>query len=219
MPCSCCGFEHTAGLHFTQAKAAKELQQYRLKGPGRTTRLLLDGLTKAGLAHGSLLDVGAGIGTLTLEMIKRGTTNASVVDASSAYLTAASEEATRLLPRAQIQFVHGDFVSIADQMPAADVVTLDRVICCYPLYEPLLAQALRHAERGFAYSYPRDRWYVKVVVWLENVIRSRKSSFRTFVHPESQMKQLIEDAGFELVTHDSTIAWSADVFVKRQRVS
>jgi SAM-dependent methyltransferase len=216
MSSSCCGFEHTADLHFTQVKAAKEVQQYRLKGPGRTTRLLLDGLTKAELAGGSLLDVGAGIGTFTLEMIKRGATNAFVVDASSSYLTAASEEATRLLPRAQIQFVHGDFVSIADQMPAADLVTLDRVICCYPLYTPLLTQALRHAERGFAYSYPRDRWYVKAVVWLENVIRSRKSSFRTFVHPESQMKQLIEGAGFELVTRDSTIAWSADVFVKRR---
>jgi SAM-dependent methyltransferase len=216
MPCSCCGFEHTADLHFTQAKAAKELQQYRQKGPGRTTRLLLDGLTKAGLAGGSLLDVGAGIGALTLEMIKRGTRNAFVVDASSSYLTAASEEATRVLPRAPIQFVHGDFVSVGDQLPAADVVALDRVICCYPLYAPLLTQALRHAQHGFAYSYPRDRWYVKAVVWLENVIRSRKSSFRTFVHPETQMKRLIEDAGFELVTRDSTIAWSADVFVKRR---
>jgi len=160
--------------------------------------------------------VGAGIGALTLEMIKRGTTNAFVVDASSSYLTAASEEATRLLPRASIQFVHGDFVSIADQLPAVDVVTLDRVICCYPLYGPLLTQALRHAERGFAYSYPRDGWYVKVVVWLENVIRSRKSPFRTFVHDETQMKELIEGAGFELTSHDSTLTWSADVFVKHR---
>ena len=27
----------------------------------------------------------------------------------------------------------GDFVEIADQVPRADVVTLDKVICCYPI--------------------------------------------------------------------------------------
>jgi hypothetical protein len=40
--------------------------------------------------------------------------------------------------------------SNAPQIPPATVVTLDRVISCYPLYEPLLEESLRHAERCFA---------------------------------------------------------------------
>jgi hypothetical protein len=37
-------------------------------------------------------------------------------------------------------------------LPVATIVTLDRVVCCYPLYDQLLSQAVRHADRGFAFS-------------------------------------------------------------------
>ena len=89
-------------------------------------------------------------------------------------------------------------------VPTASVVTLDRVICCYPFYERLLTEALKHASRGFAFSYPRDRWYVKAGVRLENAMRRRRTTFRTFVHPEVRMQQLIEGADFTLVSRAQT---------------
>ena len=97
----------------------------------------------------------------------------------------------------------------------ASVVALDRVVCCYPLYEELLREALRHAERGFAFSYPSDRWYVRAGMQLENALRRRKSGFRTFVHPETKMRELITRAGFDLVSQRRTFVWSSDVFVRR----
>lgn len=112
--------------------------------------------------------------------------------ASAAYLAAASEEAALRHSHLPIHFVHGDFVAVAYTLPTAAIVTLDRVVCCYPSSEPLLRCALRHAERGIAYSYPRDRWYVRAVMLLENLGHSRRTSFRTYVHPVDQMTQLIE---------------------------
>lgn len=50
-----------------------------------------------------------------------------------------------------VQFVPGDFLAVASQVPAATLVTLDRVICCYPLYRPLLEESLKHAERYVAF--------------------------------------------------------------------
>jgi hypothetical protein len=98
----------------------------------------------------------------------------------------------------------------------ASVVTLDRVVCCYPLYEELLREALRHAGRGFAFSYPRDRWYVRAGMRLENALRQRRrNNFRTFVHPETKMRELITRAGFDLVSQRRTLVWSSDVFVRR----
>jgi len=98
----------------------------------------------------------------------------------------------------------------------ASVVALDRVVCCYPLYEDLLREALHHAERGFAFSYPRDRWYVRAGMRLENALRrSRRNGFRTFVHPETKMRELITRAGFDLVSQRRTLVWSSDVFVRR----
>ena len=88
----------------------------------------------------------------------RGMTHAIAVDASSAYIEAARHEAERVGRARDIQFVHADFVSAASQLPSATVVTLDRVICCYPSYEPLLSAALGHADRCVALSYPRAVW-------------------------------------------------------------
>jgi tRNA1(Val) A37 N6-methylase TrmN6 len=161
------------------------------------------------------LDVGAGVGALTFELLDRGFRRAVTVEASAGYTAAASKEATRRGRATDIDFVSGDFLEVAGTVSMASVVTLDRVVCCYPLYEELLREALRHAERGFAFSYPRDRWYVRAGMRLENALRRRKSGFQTFVHPEAKMRELITRAGFDLVSRRRTFVWSADVFVRR----
>jgi magnesium-protoporphyrin O-methyltransferase len=215
MACSCCGFGDTADQHFTAEKVAKELRQYRQKGPGPTTRGLQEGLATAGLNQGTLLDIGGGLGILSLGLLDAGMSRAVVVDASSAFLAAASEEAARRGRSASTQFIQGDFLAVAGQLAPSTVVALDRVVCCYPFYEPLLEQALQRAERGFAFSYPRDRWYVRLGVWLENALRHwRGNAFRTFVHPPPKMIQMVERAGFTLASRRRTLSWSCDAFVK-----
>ncbi len=215
MACSCCAFDHTVDQQFTRAKVAKELRRFRRKGLGRTARLLCDGLTAARLTTGTLLDVGAGLGALTFALLDEGMTRGTVVEASAAYLAAASEETTRRGRSADVHFLHGDYVALGPQVPGATVVTLDRVVCCYPLFEPLLEQAGRHAEVAIALSYPRDRWFVRLGLWFENLMRrARGNGFRTFLHAPPAMQQVLERGGFELVSRRHTPAWAADVFVR-----
>jgi tRNA1(Val) A37 N6-methylase TrmN6 len=213
---SCCAsYEGIAAEQFNRKKAAAELKRYRDKGLGQTTRLLTDGIVAAGAHDGTLLDVGTGIGSLTFAMLTRGTTNAVAVDASAAYLDAARHEAERLDRADAIHFVHADFVAAASHLPTATVVTLDRVVCCYPSYEPLLNAALHHADRCVALSYPRDAWYVRVFTALENAQRRLKSNaFRTFVHPPPRIEQMIRRAGFTLESRRETWIWSIDVYVR-----
>jgi magnesium-protoporphyrin O-methyltransferase len=215
MACSC-SFDGTADQHFNTEKVAKELALYRRKGPRSTTRQLRDGLLYSGLRQGTVLDVGGGLGILSLELLDSGFSGAVVVDASSAYLAAAREEAARRGRMASTQFVHGDFVAVSNTLAPSTTVTLDRVVCCYPLYEPLLEQALRLAERGFAFSYPRDRWFVRLGMKFENALRRRRNNpFRTYVHSTTDMRRVIERAGFKLVTSSCTLSWSSDVFVRQ----
>ena len=58
-----------------------------------------------GLRQGTLLDVGGGLGILSLELLDAGFSRATVVDASSAYLAAASEEAMQRGYSASTEFV------------------------------------------------------------------------------------------------------------------
>ena len=217
MPACCSTFERAAEQQFNETKAAQELKRYRTKGPGPTTRLLQQGIVRAGAVNGTLLDVGSGIGSLTFELLERGSTRAVAVDASSAYTGVARQEAERLGRAGAVQFIHADFVTVAPELAAATLVTLDRVVCCYPSYEPLLDAALRHAERCLALSYPRDVWYVRAGVSLENGQRRlTRNPFRTFVHSVARMEQMIRQSGFELSSRRETWMWSVDVYTRPQ---
>ena len=213
MSCCCSTVGAAAERQFSEKRATKDLAQYRAKGAGSTARLLLAGIAKAGQPQGRLLDIGSGVGALTFDLLDRGLTEAIGVDLSSAYVAAASWEAARRGRTDSVRFVHGDFVSIAGQLLAADIVTLDRVVCCYSEYERLLDESARHANRCFALSYPRDVWYVRTWVGLQNLGRQLcRNPFRTFVHSASAMERVIRRAGLELVSRGWTRTWCADVY-------
>jgi 2-polyprenyl-3-methyl-5-hydroxy-6-metoxy-1,4-benzoquinol methylase len=215
MPCCCADVGGAAEHQFNEKRASKDLAQYRSKGPGSTTRLLLAGLATAGPLHGGLLDIGSGIGALSFELLDRGLTSVRGVDLSSAHVAIASREASRRGRSDSTRFVQGDFLDVAGQLPPADIVTLDRVVCCYPEYERLLEESLRHATRIFAFSYPRDLWYVRVWTRLQNIGRAIvQNAFRSFIHPVSAMENVIRREGFTLLDRRSTQTWRADVYVR-----
>jgi magnesium-protoporphyrin O-methyltransferase len=217
MTMGCCSaFSDAAGRQFDDNKAAEEMAAYRTHGPGPTTRLLRDGLVSAGLARGVLLDIGAGVGALTFELIERGVTRAIAVDGSRSYLAAATGEAVRRGKTGIIELVHGDFVDVAGTLPQANVVTLDRVVCCYPYLEPLLARAIEHASRTLALSYPREVWYARIVIAADNLKRRLTGNpFRTFAHPQATIERLIREAGFILSSRRRSWIWSIDVYVRQ----
>ena len=79
----------------------------------------------------------------------------------------------------------------------------------------LLDESLRHAERVFALSYPREVWYVHAAIEFENLFRwLKRNPFRAFVHPVDRMTGIIERAGFTLVARRQTWQWSADVWTR-----
>jgi magnesium-protoporphyrin O-methyltransferase len=213
----CCATFESAALHqFDDARAASELARYRRKGPGPTTRLLEDAVAQSCGSGGTLLDIGAGIGPLTFGLLARGISRAVAVDASAAYLAAARAEAKRIDRADAIEFVHGDFVPLAAKLPAADVVTLDRVVCCYPDYVGLLDAALEHAGRCIGLAYPRDVWYVRTLMRLENGRRRLTGNpFRSFVHPAASIDQLIRTAGFNLSSRRESWFWIVAVYRRR----
>ena len=52
----------------------------------------------------------------------------------------------------RIEFRLGDFLTLAPELAAADLVTLDRVVCCYTDFEPLLRVSASKARRWYALS-------------------------------------------------------------------
>jgi magnesium-protoporphyrin O-methyltransferase len=120
--CQCQGIE----ARFNQKMANQKLQQYRQNGPIKTTRILIDALKTEGVEGMTLLDIGGGIGVIQYELLNMGAMSATGVEASLAYVNAAKEEIDRQGHASRVSHYHGNFVDLAADIPAADIVTLDR---------------------------------------------------------------------------------------------
>src|SRR2546428_7226736 len=124
---SCCASFFSANQRqFSDAVARRDLTRYRTRGPDRTTRLLRDAILGAG--HGrTVLDVGAGIGALSFELLAAGAERVTAVEAAPAYIAAAREEAGRRNVSDRLDLGHGGFGFGVEDVMAADVGTLDTV--------------------------------------------------------------------------------------------
>ncbi|MCC6498750.1 MAG: class I SAM-dependent methyltransferase [Anaerolineales bacterium] len=198
---------------FVEADAEADVKNYRKRGPANQTKLILEAIRSLGLRDASLLDVGGGIGTIHHELLKDVATEAIHVDASSAYLKVATEEAKRIGHEAQVKFIHADFTDVADELPQADVVTLDRVVCCYPNMRGLLKAASSKSRKAVALTYPREVWYVRAVMSVMNFFqRLRNDPFRVFVHPVAEMEALMNGEGLRRTSTRKLFVWEMSLY-------
>ena len=210
--CQCNGCDGQFGAEH----AVSDLKRYRENGPDHTTQLLLDALMREDLHDATLLDVGAGIGVIHHELLSAGVQSATHVEATDANIEAAQQEAARRGHVDQVDFLQGDFVELSSEIPAADIVTLDRVICCYPNMEQLVSASAAKARRFYGAVYPRDRWLNKLWVTLENVARRVIGNpFRTFVHPIAAIDELLEGNGLKRRSVRDTFVWRVAVYSRQ----
>ncbi len=212
MSCSQCqGIEDL----FDKNLVSKELALYRLKGPDRTTRMLVEELKKDALSGWSLLDIGGGVGAVEHALIEAGIDQATDVDASSAYLSAAKEEAGRRGLVDRIHFQHGNYIDLAPQIAEADIVTLSRVVCCYPDMERLVGLSAAHAKKLYGLVYPRDTWFVRFGVWIVNLLfRLQRKPFRTFVHSTQAVDEIVRQHDLQPQYSAKTLLWQVVVYCR-----
>ena len=209
---ACCSpecFEST----FDERHAKKQLKRYRRRGPNKTTRMLLDALRTVGVRDASVLDVGAGIGVVHHELLASGARSAVHVDAARAHMRVAQDEATQRGHKDRVTFLHGDFVALADDISSADVVTLDRVICCYPDMEQLVARSAGKAQRLYGAVFPRERRSVKLMAAIGNFFcRLRGNPFRGYIHPTAAIDAAVRRQGLTPRSVRDTWLWRVAVY-------
>jgi len=179
----------------------------------KTTRQLVDAVSADGVEQLTLLDIGGGLGGVQHELIDKGVLRTTHVDASRAYLQAAQEEAGDRNLLDKITFVAGDFVEVGEKIPQADIVTLDRVVCCYDDMQGLIRLSAKKARRTYGLVFPRDIWLFKLFLPIANfVLKLRGSSFRIFLHSTQQIEGIIKSTGLSLETKQKAGFWQILVF-------
>jgi magnesium-protoporphyrin O-methyltransferase len=210
MPCNCCEITDNA---FTEEEAKSQLKDFRRKGPRKQTRLILQAIRSLGFKHADLLDIGGGIGAIHHELLDDAAKQATHVDASSVYLRLAKEEAARRGHVDQVKFIHADFTDVANDLPPADIVTLDRVVCCYPDFRRLLLAAAEHSRKAIALTYPRETWYMRLALNMMNFFQKlRRDPFRVFLHPVNEMDSLLRKEGFQRLSMRRLFVWEMALY-------
>jgi len=217
---SCCSHCMGADEIFNKKKASRDLKRYRKKGPDKSTRLLIDALREENPKGKTLLDVGGGIGLISFELFEAGLSESMNVDASAGYLSACSEEAEVRGLKKHMNFAFGDFTELAGDLSPADIVTLDRVICCYPDMKKLVESAAGKALGLIGLVYPRVHSFNKIGLTLGNLwFRIRNVGFRTYLHPPREIDYLIQRHGFSRIFFSRTLIWEAVVYRKAGDIS
>lgn len=193
--------------------AASELRLYRRRGPGRASRALADALGGPGVAGLTVLDIGGGVGSVHHLLLERGAASALDIDASSGYLAAAREEAAARGLADRVAFRHGDFVATAPEVAPADLVALDRVVCCYPDVDTLVRLAAERTRRRLAITLPPDHWVARAAIRVFNVWEwVTRSDLRVHVHPHARVEAAARAAGLVPRSSTGVGAWRLLVF-------
>jgi SAM-dependent methyltransferase len=198
---------------FDRRSAEHDRDRYRRNGPDRTTRMLLELLAPYRSPGATVLDIGGGIGIIDHELLRTGGGRAVLVDGSAASLDVAREEARRLDLLDRIELVEGDFVRRAAAIDPADIVTLDRVVCCYPDAEGLVSLSAARVRTAYGLVLPRDRRLVRMATRLENFwMRLRRVPYRAYVHPTTRVDEIAAAHGLRPAAERLTAFWRVVVY-------
>jgi magnesium-protoporphyrin O-methyltransferase len=175
--------------------------------------MLLEALREEGAEGRTLLDIGGGVGAVQHALLAAGAPHVINADASPAYQAAMRNEAERSGTAERVEFYLGDFVEMAPALQKADVVTLDRVLCCYPDVEALVGSSAAHTQALWGAVFPREHALSRFGLGLVNAVqRLRGKAFRVHAHSTRTVEAVLGAHGLERRFHSTTLFWQVTVW-------
>lgn len=197
---------------FNRKEAERNVRVYRRRGLDPMAESMISYLKERGVGGSQVLEVGGGVGAIGIELLRAGASSSTNVELSAAYDEAAQRLADEEGFGDRVARRVGDFVAISDQVESADIVVMNRVLCCYPWVDRLMGAAMGRTTKYLAIAFPRDNWWVKGGLKMGNTFVSlRGCEFRSFVHPVRRIESLAEDAGMAVSHEDRGLIWQTMV--------
>jgi len=172
--------------------------RYKKTGLSRSSKLLLGFIVEEDLQGKSVADLGCGAGGFSIELLKQGAESAIGIDLSRNMISSANDLARSNGVESKAKFRIGDAATA--KLPTSDIVIMDKVLCCYSDWRPLLGNAISASLRMVGFIVPRDEGMAKIPfrlgVRVVNYFQRRKGNILFYLHPLSQVDQMLRDSGF-----------------------
>ncbi len=213
----CCPHSRSAGRLFS-VFARRYRKRFEKRGFEGSQHQLLEGLTRAGFQAASVLEIGSGVGHLQQTLLERGAATGVGVELAPRMIEEARRWADERGLAARTKYIEGDFMALSATIDAAEVVVLDKVVCCYPDADGLVHRSLGKSTRVYALTYPRNVWYVRLAVAVgAALMKVIGSDFRPYVHDPQRIQEWIADDGLVPCYQAMTPVWLTQVYVRERR--
>jgi SAM-dependent methyltransferase len=172
--------------------------RYRKAGLSRSSRLLRDFIVQEGINGWTIADLGCGSGGFSIELLKNGAQSAVGLDLSPNMIDSATKLATAEGFAGRAKFQVGNAATA--ELPTSDIVIMDKVLCCYSDWKPLLTNAIGASRIMVGFIVPRDEGIAKVPfrigVKVANYFSRRKGNILFYLHPLPLVDRTLRDSGF-----------------------
>lgn len=215
--CPCCsGKEDINDLDnfFDEKYQFRHANDYLRNGLGRESQKLIAWVSQHLDGSQTVMEIGCGGGMLHHELLQTHKVHRAIgIDASAAGLKAAVRNAETLGLTDKVIYHKQDFAQNAAAHQPADLVVLDRVICCYPYLELLLGGAAEKAGRFLAISFPVENIFSKIGIKVAGWgLKLFGSGYHPYLHGHDNIRGTAEKAGLKLVHSDRHRLWKIMIF-------
>jgi hypothetical protein len=194
---------------FSERSARMEAKRYRRRGLDGTSRRIVDFLKKQGIEGRTVLEIGGGIGAIQIELLKAGATRATSVELTPTYEQVASQLLSEAGLTGRVERKVMDFAQAADQVEGADVVVMNRVLCCYHDMPRLAGAAADHARQTLVMTFPRRALWLRAGLGIGNgLLWLTRRHFHIFVHRPSQIMATSQEHGLHPVLNQTGLMWT-----------
>jgi 16S rRNA G966 N2-methylase RsmD len=193
---------------FSEQSARADAKRYRRSGLDSTSGRIVAYLKQRGVEGRTLLEVGGGVGAIQIELLKAGVARAVSVELTPTYEQAAGELLQEAGLENRVERKVMDFAESAGEIEAADIVIMNRVICCYPYMPALAGAAADHAREVLVMSFPKETWWTRAFLMLGNIgLRIARRHFQVFVHPPAKILAETERHGLHPALDRPGLFW------------
>lgn len=209
----CCTKGAGAGRFFSHF-AKRFRKRYEKHGFDQTQKQMIEGLERVGFKDASLLEIGCGVGFLHQSLLEMGASSATGIELSDTMLDEASKRAQEHGLETRTDYHMGDFVSMGDTLPSADITLMDRVICCYPDADAMVHCSLEKTGRAYVLTIPRNLWYIRLgMAALNFMLLLVRSEFRGYIHNPELIDHWIIQKNYTRQYENTTAVWLTRVYV------
>lgn len=156
-----------------------------------------------------MLEVGGGVGSIQIELLRAGASHATSVELTPTYEAAARALLVERGLESKVERRVLDFAEAGGTVEPADIVILNRVLCCYPDMPKLAAAAADHARQVMVLSFPRRSWWTRLGVELTNIVFwLTRREFHIFIHAPASIIATSQDHGLKPALNRPGAFWT-----------